>query len=337
MKDYEKDKYLYRILSGKTIISKFGLDVITPSLNLLYESEEIYCDYYNKKGLMNQDEMRSFLVDSRIIDFSDLDYLKSFQKVLESLQKDLCSNFGTHNADPIRSLIKQARVKRDEILLKLSKYEGYCLESVANYAKSIFLISNTTYKNNKKYNFKKYSIISIVSELNNLNISNEEIRNLAKKSSWCNTWYTIRGADIFKGVPSIEQQLLLMWSKIYDNIKDSPDCPSEELILDNDAIDGWLILQKEEYNKKKIENTSKLKVNSKINNSQEVFIIAKTKEEADRIQKMNSVNASRIQKQRIDQINSQGEIHHHNLLDVRRDVQEQFHRMQVEQIRGKKN
>jgi len=335
MKDYEKEKFLYRILSGKTILSKLGLDVITPSLDLLYESEEIYCEYYNKKGLMNQDDMRSFLINSGNIEISDINFLKDYNKVVEALQKDLCSNFGTHNADPIRSLIKQARTKRSEILNKLSKYEGYCLESVANYAKSIFLINNTTYKGKKKYNFKRHSIISIISELNNLNISNDDIRDLAKKSSWCNTWYTIKGVNVFNGVPSIEQQLLLMWSKIYDNIRDTPDGPSEELILDNDAIDGWLIIQREESDKKKAENTSKLKINSKINNAQEVFIVAKTKEEADRIQGMNSLNASRIQKQRLEQISSQGDVHHHNLTDVRMDIREQFHKMNVEHIRGK--
>ncbi|HQW46407.1 MAG TPA: hypothetical protein PLZ98_04990 [Chitinophagaceae bacterium] len=167
------------------------------------------------------------------------------------------------------------------------------------------------------------------------NISNDDIRDLAKKSSWCNTWYTIKGVNVFNGVPSIEQQLLLMWSKIYDNIRDTPDGPSEELILDNDAIDGWLIIQREESDKKKAENTSKLKINSKINNAQEVFIVAKTKEEADRIQGMNSLNASRIQKQRLEQISSQGDVHHHNLTDVRMDIREQFHKMNVEHIRGK--
>lgn len=336
MKDYEKEKYLYRILSGKTILSNLGLDVLTPSLDLLYESEEIYCNFYKKSGILTQEDIRSLLVQNNIISISDVSFLKDFQKVVESLQKDLCREFDTINADPIRSLIKQARNKREKILSVLAKHEGYSIENVANYAKSVFLISNTTYnKDGTKYNFSKYSPVSIISEINNLIISNDEIRDLAKQSSWSNIWYGIKGNNIFNGIPSLEQQLLIMWSKIYDNIRESPDSPSEKLILDNDAIDGWLILKKEESEKKKLENNSKINLSSKINNCEEVFIIAQNKEEADRIQKMNSKNASRIQKERVKQIYEKGSVHHHNLIDVRRNVQEQFHRMQMEHIRGK--
>jgi hypothetical protein len=335
MKDYEKERILYRILSGKTILSKFGLDVLTPSLNLLYEAEEVYCEYIEKKKVLTQEEIRNFLVSNGEVSIKDIAFLKDSQKVIESLQKELCSNFYTINADSIRSLIKQARDKRDQVLIQLSKYEGYSLESVAGYAKSVFLISNTTYQGNKKYKFKKYSPIQIISELNNINISNTDIRELAKKSSWSNTWYTLKGYNIFDGVPSLEQQLLLMWSKIYDNIRESPSAPNEDLILDDDAIDGWLILQKEESIKKSAENTLKLNKSSKINNCQEVFIVAKTKEEADRIQNMNSKTALRIKEQRIKQIYEKGRVDHHNLIDVRMDVQEQFHKMQMEHIRGK--
>lgn len=335
MKDYEKEKTLYRILSGKTILSKFGLDVLTPSLNLLYESEEIYCEYIQKKNVLNQEEIRNFLINNGEVLSKDIGFLKDYPKLIEGFQKELCSNFYTLDVDSIRSFIKQARQKRNQILDDLSKYEGYSLESVASYARSVFLVENTTYKNGKKYKFKKYSPISIISELNNLNISNDDIRELTKKSSWSNTWYTLKGYNIFNGVPSLEQQLLIMWSKIYDNIRESPNCPNEDLILDNDAIDGWLILQKEESLKKAAENTNKLNQNSKINNCQEVFIVAKSKEDIDRINNMNSKNAQRIKEQRIKQVYSQGQVHHHNLVDVRMEVQEQFHKMQMEHIRGK--
>lgn len=335
MKDYEKEKILYRILSGKTILTKFGLDVLTPSLNLLYEAEEVYCEYIEKKKVLTQEEIRDFLVSNNEVSIKDINFLKDSTKVIENLQKELCSNFYTLNAASIRSLIKQARDKRDSILIQLSKYEGYSLESVAGYAKSVFLISNTTYKGNKKYNFRKYSPVQVISELNNINISNTDIREVAKKSSWSNTWYSLKGYNIFESFPSIEQQLLLMWSKIYDNIRESPTAPNEDLILDNDAIDGWLILQKEESLKKNSENTTKLNKNSKINNCQEIFIIAETKEEADRIQNMNSKTALRIKEQRLKQIYEKGKVDHHNFIDVRMDVQEQFHKIQMEHIRGK--
>lgn len=335
MEDYQKEKILYRILSGRTMIKELRLDVRAPSLDLLYESEEIYSEYYEKSGVLSKEELRQILLGNGIISKEDYDYLNKFKDILESLQKELCANFENEQANSIRKLINQARDRYLKINLDLSKYETYSKEGLASYAKSIFLIRNTTYKNNKLYDFSDKQPIRVLEFINQKTISNIDIREIAKSSSWSNIWFSFKNLYIFEKFPSTEQQLLVMWSKLYDNIRESEEKPSEELIMDNDAIDGWLIINREKSDKKSKENKSKMKFNSKIANSEEVFVMARSKEDIDRVNKMNSVHAERIKKQRLQQIYEAGNIDQHNLMDVRMDIQEKFHKMQVDKVRNK--
>lgn len=342
MLGHELERVLHKILSGKTLLRNLNLEVLAPSVDLLYEAEEIYCEYYNKNGTLTREELKDKLVINKIISSEDVNYLEGFSKVLENLQKELYLHFSDLNADPIRSLIKQARKKQESILFKLSQYESYSKEGMAGYAKSIFLINNTTYREGKKFDFKDKSNINVLSEFNKHGISNDLIRLVARKSSWTNTWYGLKDGNIFKSIPTLEQQLLIMWSKVYDNIRESPEAPDDNIISDDDALDGWLLVQREESAAKKRENalnnTNKNKMNSKIANSDEVFFIARSKEDVERINKMNDAQAERIKQQRINQIYDKGAVDHHNLLDVRMDIQAQYHKLAMEHIKnGNKN
>jgi hypothetical protein len=338
MLPHKLERLLYRILSGKTILNSSRLVIHSPSLDLLYESEEYYSEYFDKNGVLTREEIRNFLLNNQIISQKDLDYLKVFEKTIQNLQKELYYNFKDPlRSDAIRKLIKEARNKQDLILNDLGKYESYSKESLASYAKSIFIILNTTYKDDKKFDFSTNSPVSILSELNEKRISNSDIREIAKGSSWTNTWFGLKGSTIFQNIPTTEQQLLLMWSKVYDNIRESTECPNEDVINDNDAIDGWIVHQKEEILKEKVKQESKKIFNSKINNADEVFILARSKEDVDRIQSQNTGHAKRIQQERIKQIYEQGTVNHHNLLDVRRDIQNEYHKMGMEHAHGKKN
>lgn len=339
MKDFEKELLLYKILSGKTIvnINSTRLDVVTPSLDLLYEANLIYKDYYLKTGVKNKEEIRNTLVQLGIITSENLSFLEKSTNIIQNLQKELFINFNSPNADSIRSLIKQTRNEVFRIFEILAKYETFSLEGLANYAKTIFLIKNTTYKNGKKFNFKHITITNVLSEIQKSNCSADEIRDISKSSTWSNIWFGLKGSNIFKnGVGiSIDQQLLLVWSKLYDNIRENPECPNDAIIEDNDALDGWLLLQKEENAKKAQEARSKKSYSSKLDKCSEIFVMVKTKEEADRVLNMNDASSTRIMKQRINEITSKGEVDYHNLTDIRQDLQMAYNKMTMEKVRGR--
>jgi len=42
---------------------------------------------------------------------------------------------------------------------------------------------------------------------------------------------------------TLQQQLLLMWSRMYDSIQESVEPPEMDVIEDDDMLDGWLSIQ----------------------------------------------------------------------------------------------
>ena len=330
MQGHLQETNIYRILCGKTIlnINKSRLEVITPSLDLIYESCILYKEYFEKTKIISKDELREYLINKGIISRKELDFLSKCTKIIEDFQKDLYTHFdNTSTFNALKSYINKTRLEESNIYWKLSKYETYTKEGLANYAKSLFLIRNTVYSNNKKYKFKTIKPERILNELNLINIGPKEIRDLSKNGQWMNMWYALKDYNLFpEGIGiSIEKQLLLMWSKIYDNIRESTECPKEEIVNDNDAIDGWLLIQKEN---KKVEKTDK-QYNSKLGNAQDIFIIAKNKEEIDRINNMNSQYSKQLRDSRLNQIYQHGLISHGKLADVKQDLMMQQVQMGV--------
>lgn len=75
---------------------------------------------------------------------------------------------------------------------------------------------------------------------------------------------------------TINQRNLLTWSKIYDNVQESLECPSEKVIEDDDMLDGWFLVQKLERERERVEreresSSSKSKQASKLANAQVMF------------------------------------------------------------------
>jgi hypothetical protein len=341
MQGFQQEKLLYRILSGKTIvkINDTRLVVHTPSLDLLYESYEIYEDFLNKSKIYSKEDLKTILIYKKVITLKDLDFLSKYNTILENFQKELFINFFEEDkAKSIRKNIKKLKEEQERLTLLLSKYDTYSKEGLANYAKSIFLISKTTYKNNKLYNFSKIRPIQVLGKMSEVALTPDIIRDLAKTSQWSNIWFSFKGSNIFLSGAncSIDQQLLMMWSRMYDGIRESTDCPCEEIINDNDAIDGWMLIQKakrlEESKNKDKANTGSF--NSKINNANEVFILAQTKEDIDRINAMNSENAMRIRENRMKQILEKGVIHHQEFNDVKLELMMQMNQQEINNAKG---
>jgi hypothetical protein len=79
------------------------------------------------------------------------------------------------------------------------------------------------------------------------------IRKIARSPIWQYRFAAYkRGADLF-GRPVSEwsemQGLLIYWSQIYDSVYNHPDRPSDFIINDDNALDGWLDSQSKESNR----------------------------------------------------------------------------------------
>src|SRR5690606_30951918 len=149
--------------------------------------------------------------------------------------------------------------------------------------------------------------------LYSLVLSDTECRELARNEPWRSLWFLndSKAYHIFNDNGrelTIDQKNILIWSKMYDNIQESPDCPSDDVVDDDDMLDGWFILQKRKREKDRAEAELESSTKSqKIKNASEVFVMTSQKD-ADRVERMNDTTASMIKKQRLETIKKQGTV-----------------------------
>jgi len=121
------------------------------------------------------------------------------------------------------------------------------------------------------------------------------LRNIVKSDTWSS--YNVKD-NIFG--PSVQlnddQRNLLALQRMYNNVRQHPECPSDEIIDDDDALDGWFLLQKDKKKKEKIKNSLLKKVGGKIKDHSSVFIVTQNEEERKAIWEMNDVEGKRTLK-----------------------------------------
>ena len=90
-----------------------------------------------------------------------------------------------------------------------------------------------------------------------------------------------------------------MYSKMYDNAYQNPDCPPDEVIEDDDMFDGWMISERREREKnKKKKNLDKVTDQK----GDEIFVMADSPEDADDIVDVNDYSEKMRLRDRMRQI-----------------------------------
>ena len=121
---------------------------------------------------------------------------------------------------------------------------------------------------------------------------------------------------------------------------DKFDCKSlgtyEDVINDDDCLDGWFIVQRREYESSKNKREMEKRLgNSKIANSQEVYLMAGDSHTADKINNMNDVVGRGIIQNRNSQIENTGTMKHTQLSDVQQQIHAQRHQQAIQKIKGR--
>ena len=134
-------------------------------------------------------------------------------------------------------------------------------------------------------------------------LAQEYIRLLARNDPWKSIWATKEhtGVTLFANKDrenTVNQQNLIVWSMMYDNIQESMDCPTESVIVDDDMLDGWFIIQSEKREKDREEKAFEENVKSdKIKNSDEIFVMT-DRENAQNVMNMNNMGGKVAIRQR---------------------------------------
>ena len=125
---------------------------------------------------------------------------------------------------------------------------------------------------------------------------------------------------------------------MYDNVYEHPERPSEEVINDDLMLDGWFALKKreaeQERNKKAADDLLDKKSKGKGSNAGELFVVAGSKDEANKISGLNDMGTKMKLKQRQQQLGKDGSIEEQNFKDVKMDLRSEAMRQMAQKVKG---
>jgi hypothetical protein len=240
--------------------------------------------------------------------------IKDIHKFIEDQKVALYhSAIEAANDQVIRTQLAQAKDILNRMYGVKTSLHSFTLQGFAQVFKHQYILEHTIYRNDKRLDYVSPKILNqIKMQLLGLNIGPTEIREIARTDPW-RSYCGIVDNPFSKNFVDLDddKRALMTYTKMYDNIHENPDCPPQNVIDDDDMLDGWMIVQgREKKEKKKEKNTDNIvhNLSPKYQNANEIFIPVKTQEQRDKVMGMNNLSGKMVQKQRQELLNKQPQV-----------------------------
>lgn len=314
--DLDIEKTVYRIISGFYFINIEGIEykIIVPTRDILYRSHLLYLsiidDLKFDTSWISKKSINVLLQIHNLWNKSKEDELASLNKILEGAKIQLYLKYESPNLrKQNKELIKKTVNSINELYQQKNYFNSLSLEDYASSVKNQYIIINTVYKDNQLLfsndldNIDLKFLDNIVNEIHKNFLDSDDLKKIAHHPFWRLYWNASKDHIFDKSVIewTEEQRLLVTFSKNYDAIVEHPEAPSQDIINDTDALDGWILYQNEKANKERktreLEEKYNLNKNNKVGGFQEVFIPVQSKEEAIEVHSLNDVIAEQNRRQ----------------------------------------
>ena len=306
----EREFLVFRIRSGvyKLPYNGFNIKILTPTIEDEFEACEVYDrSYYEAMNddIMTQEECLDWMIENYLWTYEEELQIKEVNKEIENLKINVYKKFNnTQLREAARIYLRTAEGALKAFEDKKNSYYSNTCEGIAQLDKSMFLLETCSYVGGEKLDPDSVELNNLLNKYYGLILKDSDSREIARSEPWRSMW-TLRETNTFKLFSnkdrelSIDQKNLLIWSRMYDNIQESMECPSDKVIEDDDALDGWFIEQRRKNEREKavgvIEDSMQ---NEKIKNSHEILVFADNKTDAQTVHEMNSPNAKVVKHER---------------------------------------
>ena len=301
MEAYERDLIVYELFLGyKEYKVKEGLvlRIHDPSLQQLYKSQVVYKETYRDalvKNNLTTDESVELLEAEGIWSLEKEKTLEQLPKEVEELKIKIFKNFRQITVrEGYRQDLRNLENQFTELMQEKMQYNYVTCEGLATYARLNWLIENTvTFEDGRPYDWIEVGVSTVLSYVTKHLLSDSKAREISREEPWRSIWASSSkvGTEIFnKSAPELtqDQKSVIGWSRLYESIHESPECPNADVIKDNDAFDGWLIQENRKRDKDKKTKSLDDGLSDKVKNSDEIFIMADDQEEIEEIYDLNS-------------------------------------------------
>lgn len=314
MKQHEREYFVSKVRSGKYYIKykDIKLTVLTPTIDDLYFIEEKYHDTYNEclfDGIKTDEQVEEWMIQKNLWSLEKDQKIEGIKKDIEKVKVQMYENrFNLNLVTNGKSVLRTGEDQLKELAGQKAKFFRNSCEGVALGSRVGEYMKRCTFFGSELYDFSTAPVEVLSNLYYSMLVKDSDCRELARTDPWRSVWLMKDQVKLFANDDrelSHDQKNILVWSSMYDNIQESMDCPSEDVINDDDLLDGWFIVQKrkrdEEKAKSEVDNMS-----PNISRHQELFLPARNKKEAENINNMNSMNSKVVKKQREILIKKQG-------------------------------
>ena len=345
MEAYQRELQVARILSGRTrlTVRKENYVVRSPTGEDRYVAAEIYSNTRAEaifEGVLTESEMLDLLIENQIWKESDALEKTKLEKAVEDLKVGLFENRLKSNArQEIKRTLRETRTELARLTNIRHGLDFLTADGLAVSARYRYLVSSCLFcESGSKYDGPDGIIDKVMEALVYHRLEESEYRELSRNDPWRSVWSAKLncGRGLFDRPAtesSDEQARLMMWSSVYDNIRDHPNCPGDDIVDDDDCLDGWMTLQRRKREKDMISQQAESLGSEKTKNADEQFIMVDTIEDAKKVESMNTDAGAFAKRERMVALKKKGEINELDMPDTAREVTMGFNKLEQARMR----
>lgn len=302
-----------------------------------YKAQQVYREALEEAlldELYSDEEIAAMLRANGLWDNERDLKLKTLYEDVDKLKVSLFKSFfKSRDREALRKALGIARIEIASLLTQKNIYSPMGATGFAQVARTRYLIGSglcddkgkRVWQEDDFYKGNDSLLDEAVTAYSEAQITDSQIRAIARSDQWRSVW-NCKGVctDIF-GRPAVdlteEQRNLLSWSQLYDSVGEHPNPPDDGILKDDDAFDGWMILQRKERERKRREATAEGTLNGlKLPESGEIFIVAETDEDLQNIESLNSPQATAIKRERLAYLAKKGQVEEQHMPDSKREI-----------------
>lgn len=349
----ERETIVNKIISGITFCSYNNVPVIVtePSLQDKVRANAIYTKEFRNaelSGVKKEADLLVLLMSTGAWSKAEEDELARIPKGIEDLKVELYNNYYQYKrSEGVKKALSNLKSIEAQLIRKREEYKSATCEGIALSCKNRFLICSSAktldggkFFGNNIDDYDQDSIDMFIQEYFSQNIDDGTIRTVSKSEPWRSIWTAGKYEGAIFGTPSSllsqEQKMLIIWSRIYDSIYESPECPPETVLNDDDCLDGWMVVNARKREQER-QSEHGYKPGDKFAKHDEVYIMVDDDEESrKRIEAMNAPAAIFRKQQRMSALTKAGVLEEQNMPDSQDAMRQQLVRMQQQHIHGKR-
>ena len=347
-----KNLIVAQLMSG---IKFFDIDgqrykVISPSSEIKLLGEYVYQETLQSvkyDDLITRDKAQMLLNTLDIWRPKDDKDFEDLEKYRDDLKVQLYQAlFKSETQKDIRKKLKRTDRILEKAIIKKNSLEHATVEYHAFLTQRQFITALCILDENNQNIYKEkdfwlsdpYIFNNIINKMDQESVPVVEMREIARTEPWRSSWSM--GKEKVFGISvkdfNDDQKTIVSLSKMYDNAYESMECPPDDVFADDDMFDGWMIYQRRQREKERKQHDLDRVAGKNAGNAGEVFIVAESEQDVDRIQSLNDAGTRRQLQQKFNYIKSQdGAVKEKDLPDVKMDLRRQAAEQFKNSMRGK--